>query len=182
MHLDESARNDRARQGAEYYHSQLSPFVSVVSTLLDSEIDNKETAMNIKEKGKALIELLAVKVACLDAVIKHGYSVQTVQKAKTDQIVNNRTTNRGNKRSAKMKQSDNINDALADTLRRWRAMKSKDEKIPAYMVLQQKALPSIASNMPRTPKELKNQLGVGTKTLEKYGNEILEIVSDFLNY
>ena len=44
------------------------------------------------------------------------------------------------------------------------------------MILQQKALQAIATNAPRTPAELKRQLGVGPKTIEKYGNEILELV------
>ena len=192
IRLDEAAQNGRALQGADYFCAQLSPLASHLPALIGVDIDNKETAKGVKEAGDALQEALGVKIACLEAVKKQGYSVQTVQKAKTDQMLQGekpsaRTAGgspRGRRATpAKLSAPDAplsaADDALADHLRQWRAMKAKEEGIPAYMVLQQKALQAIAANKPRTPAELKRQLGVGPKTVEKYGNEILEIVAEF---
>ena len=74
-----------------------------------------------------------------------------------------------------------MNKDLAAALRNWRALKAEELEVPVYVVLQQKALHSIATNMPCTVAELKQQLGVGEKTVERYGAEILEIVNDYAN-
>ncbi len=180
MRLDEAAQNERARQGAEYYLSQLALFNAHLPSLLEVEIDNKETAKSVAEGGNELAEALKVKVACLRSVKEKGYSVQTVQKAKVEALINGEKKSSKKSKEVKQSGSDDINNVLATLLRQWRAAKAKEEGVPAYTILQQKALQSIATNMPRTPQELKKQLGVGPKTIEKYGDEILSIVTDFL--
>ena len=182
MRLDEAGQNERALKGAEYFDSQLQSFRSAVAALLDVEIDNKETDKHVKENGEALMEALGVKLACLEAVKKHGYSVAVVQKAKVDQLLGNgKTKEKRQRKGAEAKQSvtSEPDDSLVEHLRRWRALKAKEEGLPAYMILQQKALQSIAANKPRTPADLKRQPGVGAKTVEKYGGEILDIVMEF---
>ena len=87
MRLNEQQQNERAQQGAEYYLSQLSPFNSLLSSLLEVEIDNKETRKNVDQSGKDLTEALKVKIACLHTVKEKGYSVQGVQKAKVEVMI-----------------------------------------------------------------------------------------------
>lgn len=183
MRLDERQQDQRALKGAEYYHSQLSPLTAAFKALLDVEIDNKETAKAVREGGDALIEALGVKLACFEAVKEHGYSVQTVQQAKAKQLLGE-TAGSGKRKSKSRNRSedkasgsaDNANEELFQILRQWRSAKAREEGLPPYTILQQKALHAIATNIPRTPAELKRQLGVGPKTLEKYGNEILELI------
>jgi superfamily II DNA helicase RecQ len=186
MRLEEAAQNERARKGAGYYLGQLALLNAQLPALLEVEIDNKEVSKSVDEIGKELTEALRVKVACLRTVKEKGYSVQAVQKAKVDAMMKEdsgkRKVESGKRRAesgAKQRGERELNAehlTLHTTLRQWRAAKAKEEGVAPYMILQQKALQSIASNAPRTPAELKRQLGVGPKTLEKYGNEILEII------
>ncbi len=186
MRLEEEQQNERARKGSEYYLGQLALLNAQLPALLEVEIDNKEVSKSVDETGKELTEALRVKVACLRTVKEKGYSVQAVQKAKVDAMMKEdsgkRKVESGKRRAesgAKQRGERELNAehlTLHTTLRQWRAAKAKEEGVAPYMILQQKALQSIASNAPRTPAELKRQLGVGPKTLEKYGNEILEIV------
>lgn len=191
IRLDESAQNERALKGADYFFIQLSSFFAHLPSLIEVEIDNKETAKHVKENGRELLELLETKMACLDAVKRNGYCVQTVLKAKVERIIHGEKSNEKKFREETSKvelkgmyktqeRPGDVDESLAEHLRSWRALKAKEEKLPVYMVLQQKALQSIASNKPQTPQALKRQLGVGPKTVEKYGNEILEIVAEFL--
>jgi superfamily II DNA helicase RecQ len=181
MRLDEQQQNDRARKGAEYYLAQLALFNSQLPALLDVEIDNKETKKNVEESGKELSGALKVKTSCLRTVKEKGYSVQAVQKAKVDAMMDSEKKSTKSSKPAKLSGSEDINTDLATLLRQWRAAKAKEEGLPIYMVLQQKALQSIATNAPRTPAELKRQLGVGPKTVEKYGIELLSIVAEYLD-
>lgn len=179
MRLDVESQNKRASQGAKYYEEQLSKLDKQLTDIFDIEIDNKETFKAIKEISDQLAEIMSIKLACLQAVIKEGYSVAAVQHAKVEQLMAGETkTTR--KKGRKQSGNEDINTDLASLLRSWRASKAKEESLPPYMVLQQKALQSIATNMPQTPSQLKRQLGVGNKTVEKYGKEILDIVMDFL--
>lgn len=185
MRLDETAQNARARQGAEYYLTQLALFNAHLPVLLEIEIDNKETAKTVADAGKELAEALTVKVACLRAVKEQGYSVQTVQQAKAKATLGGQQSADSGKRRSKVEEkasgsADDANTNLAKMLRQWRAAKAREESAPAYNILQQKALLAIATNMPRTPQELKKQLGVGPKTVEKYGKELLDLVADYL--
>ena len=66
-------------------------------------------------------------------------------------------------------------------MRNWRTMKAEDIGVPVYVILQQKALHAIATNTPQTIAELKQQIGVGEKTVERYGDEIIDIVKDYSN-
>lgn len=180
IRLDESCQNERADKGAEYYLSQLSPFLAVVKVLLDVDIDNKETAKSLEEAGKQLTEALNIKIACLEAVKKKGFNVLAVQHAKIGFLVE-KDDKKGHTKAAKKRGSEKISNDLFTALRNWRAMKAKDEEVPVYMVLQQKALHAIATNKPVNIAELKQQLGVGEKTVERYGAEILDIVKDYLD-
>ena len=179
MRLNVESQNKRACQGAKYYEELLSKLDKQLTDIFDIEIDNKETFKAIKEISDQLAEIMSIKLACLQAVIKEGYSVAAVQHAKVEQLMAGETkTTR--KKGRKQSGNEDINTDLASLLRSWRASKAKEESLPPYMVLQQKALQSIATNMPQTPSQLKRQLGVGNKTVEKYGKEILDIVMDFL--
>lgn len=186
MRLDEAAQNERALKGAEYYLSQLALFNAHLPGFLEVEIDNKETAKAVAEAGSELAEALKVKVACLRSVKEKGYSVQAVQQTKAKQLLDSNAENNNKRRSKKKseaKATGSVEDADADfakILRQWRAAKAREEGIAPYLVLQQKALHAIATNLPRTPQELKRQLGVGPKTIEKYGDELLSLVNEWL--
>ncbi len=180
MRLDEQQQNERARKGAEYYLSQLALFNAHLPAFLEVEIDNKETSKSVEEAGKELTEALKVKIACLRTVKEKGYDLPNLQKAKVDAMLNGeKSEKRKTKRETKQRGERELNTdhlTLHTALRQWRAAKAREEGVASYVVLQQKALQSIATNAPRTPAELKRQLGVGPKTLEKYGNEILELI------
>ena len=193
MQLDEAAQNERAAKGADYYRTQLQAARYAYAALLDVEIDNKEVAQAVREAGEQLTESLGLKLACLDAVLQHGYSVATVQKAKADYMIGDVEEEKGKGRKKREKKERPAKEPkaaktgtpkephpdLITLLRQWRAAKAKEEGIATYMVLQQKAVLAIAAAMPRTPAELMQLNGIGDKTVEKYGKELLDLVADF---
>ncbi len=73
-----------------------------------------------------------------------------------------------------------LNPGLADALIAWRKEKYTGLHIPAYMVLQQKTLLQIADLAPRSREELMQADGFGKGKWEKYGEEILRVIDDFL--
>jgi DNA helicase-2/ATP-dependent DNA helicase PcrA len=61
-------------------------------------------------------------------------------------------------------------------LREWRSTVAKKEGVPAYVVLTDKDLVGIASELPRTLSELAGCRGIGPLRLERWGDEILAVL------
>ena len=70
-------------------------------------------------------------------------------------------------------------DDLYQALKNWRKEKAVSEHLPAYCILGNKALEQIAVNRPLTSEQLKGLKGVGKKTMEKYSDDILELVERY---
>ncbi len=187
LHLDEAAQNLRAQQGAEYYLSQLTTFRPLLSTLLEVDIDNKETAKGVSEAGKQLSETLEAKLACLEAVKEHGYSLQTIQ-----DVRNNEGEKRKAKKGERKKKDEEKRDKqktgpdetstqmpdLITLIKQWRTDKSKELNLPPYMVLQQKALLAIVDEKPLSLNELEQLPGIGPATVKRYGAELVGLVAE----
>jgi superfamily II DNA helicase RecQ len=57
--------------------------------------------------------------------------------------------------------------------------KAKEQGVAHFQILHQRVLIQIAVSLPDNRKELKKIKGVGKKTLEKYGEQLLEMVTAY---
>lgn len=94
----------------------------------------------------------------------------------------NRKTTVAPQRSAKQRASAEPlppmtpeSDALAAKLREWRAAEAKKLRVPAYIVLHDRALNAVAQARPTTPNQLLAIDGIGPAKVEKFGEAILDI-------
>lgn len=67
---------------------------------------------------------------------------------------------------------------LFERLRAWRVARAAEEKVPAYVVFTDLTLQAIAEVRPGTPAALLKISGVGPSKIDKYGDEVLELVSE----
>ena len=65
---------------------------------------------------------------------------------------------------------------LFDRLREWRRLRAKTDEVAAFMVFSNRTLEEVAEHRPQTPAALLEINGIGPEKLEKYGEELLEIV------
>ena len=68
-------------------------------------------------------------------------------------------------------------DALFAELKAWRSAVARSNGVPAYLVFQDRHLQLIAGRRPQTLSELAACPGVGPAKLERYGDEVLEVVA-----
>ncbi len=73
--------------------------------------------------------------------------------------------------------TDPVDDALFSELKAWRSKVARDNGVPAYLVFHDRHLQVIAGRRPRTLRELAACPGVGPAKLERYGDELLELVT-----
>jgi ATP-dependent DNA helicase RecQ len=68
-------------------------------------------------------------------------------------------------------------ESLVERLRHWRRTRSQADGVPAYVVLHDATLRELASNRPTTIGELAAVKGLGPAKLERYGDDILQVVA-----
>lgn len=68
------------------------------------------------------------------------------------------------------------NDKLADQLRSWRRQKAKELSFPPYIIFADSTLKELATQQPSNFEELEDISGIGKHKIEKYGQDILNII------
>lgn len=66
---------------------------------------------------------------------------------------------------------------LFETLRAWRTARARAEAVPPYVILTNDQLAEIARGRPRTLKALGDVQGLGESRLQRFGEEVLEVIS-----
>jgi DNA helicase-2/ATP-dependent DNA helicase PcrA len=69
-------------------------------------------------------------------------------------------------------------DALA-ALKAWRKERARADGVPAYVVFHDRTLEEIAGRLPRSLVELQSVSGVGPAKLERYGADVVGVLSPF---
>jgi len=72
-----------------------------------------------------------------------------------------------------------LDPVLFGKLKNWRKEKAYKEKIKPYIIFSDTSLISICNSKPKTLDELLEIKGVGTKKIENYGHEILELINRY---
>ncbi|MDG3008722.1 ATP-dependent DNA helicase UvrD2 [Rhodococcus sp. D2-41] len=70
----------------------------------------------------------------------------------------------------------NLDAALFDALKMWRSEKSKELKVPAFVVFTDATLTAIAEQLPTDEAALVAIPGIGAAKLERFGSEVLAVV------
>jgi ATP-dependent DNA helicase RecQ len=67
---------------------------------------------------------------------------------------------------------------LLGRLKAWRLQQSREQGVPAYVVLHDSTLADIAKRRPRDVATLATVPGIGTRKLERYGAGLLAVLGD----
>lgn len=70
---------------------------------------------------------------------------------------------------------------LWQALRQWRLQKAKADAVPAYVICGDKTLRDIVQKLPENHADLRDIYGMGQAKIEKLGDEILDIVANFVS-
>jgi ATP-dependent DNA helicase RecQ len=70
-----------------------------------------------------------------------------------------------------------VDPALFEALRAWRAGQAKTQGVPAYVILHDKTLHELAAHRPASPAALLDVPGIGAAKAERYGAELLELLA-----
>ena len=172
--------------GAEYFASQLNPLIELTYEAL-LETDNKETLKRHKELYNELRTELLNKSSLLNIIHKNGFTTSIYLRHKTILLLNdlksdkikNKREKQPNIKHTRLTTADNIHPELFARLLKWRNLKAKELGLPAYTILQQKALLGISNILPSDSMQLASIAYIGQRSIDKYGTEILYLVDEY---
>ena len=179
---DDGYLNERLTKAAGYFHPQIDELRSFCTKLATFEVDNKEVAKKIKEALDEMLTSLEISCNAMELILKGGFSHEEYNRLKTDCLLEDRSKTRA-RRLKKLVRTDDepgvINEKLREKLQEWRTAQFKKENVPAYRIMHQSTLMTIASVIPQTKSELMRIKGFGEESFRKYGEDILAITSGF---
>lgn len=178
---DDSFLRERVRKAAGYFLPVLEDAREFSLACSVLEIDNKETGTRAKEAAEQLQICLDIKCRGIGSVAGSGeFVVADYNRIRTESNLEDRKFTKKAARVRKLEgTAGTVNEELRERLQQWRAERFKQDNVPAYMIMHQSTLLSIASLIPQTKKELLAIKGFGEASFKKYGEEILAITSEF---
>ena len=178
----------RLMQGATYFAQELLPFVELAQGL-SLPTDNKTLKKRVDETIDKFRHAVSLKHSLLEHVREHGFQTGDYLKRKAIlalEAEEDETSAPAKKSAKKSKEAklevpeDILYPNLYKHITTWRGKKAKEAGLPAYCILQQKAVLGIVNLLPDTPKALHRIPYLGKVSIEKYGDELLDIICRYM--
>ena len=142
---------------------------------LHVETDNIELRKKIGNVLNNLKKEIAVKAAGIKCCEK-GFTPSNFLRAVSAAEIDFTPEKEKKRQSPDYTESDVAHPELFQTLRDWRSSKAREEEVAHFQVLHQRVLIQIVIFLPDNTADLKKINGVGKKTIEKYGEELVAYV------
>ena len=128
--------------------------------------------------------LTGLEITCcsLEMISSGKFTLRDYYKTRTECLLEDRNKARARRLKKIVKDANEpgvVNEKLRERLQEWRTARFKKDNIPAYMIMHQSTLMTIASTVPKTKSELMRVKGFGEESFKKYGEEILAITAEF---
>lgn len=180
---NDKSLQDRINSASKYFSDMLRPLSDLLDNT-DITSDNKEIRKRIETAFDEISDSVRIKSALMSHVLEKGFHVQDFLRKRAVLSMDDTSSSNGKKQNKPEKKATNEsmdieNMELYRDLVDWRKKEAAQQGVPAYTVLQQKAIIGISNNLPENERELLRIKCIGKKTLEKYGTAILKIVRKY---
>jgi DNA-binding CsgD family transcriptional regulator len=175
---------ERIQKAAVYFAEKTN---LIFQDLLDNSIietDNKEVRKRVNDVLGFFQTEVRLKRQTLE-VCKAGFKVPAYMDAKSKSLIEEEEPKqKKKKKTSKDPQAkivvpkDILHPELYEQLRSWRYRQAQEQNVPAYVVLSQMALMGITNLLPLDSTQLLQIPGIGKTTLDRYGEDMLQIVQE----
>jgi hypothetical protein len=167
---------ERLKKASSYYFDRLEKEMDLPLTESSCETDNAAVKKALKDRMDKVELLLSVKKACFASCI-NGFTLEKYLPVRAKAFIQP-------KPSKRKKESADIPSKIAhpDLLKlilKWREETAVRENLQPVHVVTYKVMVQIANALPLNARQLKELRGVGKKTMEHYGEVILQMVMDY---
>ncbi|MFR9524280.1 MAG: AAA family ATPase [Rikenellaceae bacterium] len=170
---------ERLAKASSYFSGQLTPIWEATEESTKIRTDISDVQKRLKVLTTEACEAMAVKRCGLE-LCANGFTAEEYLKRKFAVITLGEGVKVKTKSKNKTISSDIVNPELYEALAAWRYDESITIEKPAYTVLTNKTLLEIQATCPTSIDQLKEVNGIGPAKLKQYGDQILEIVAQYI--
>ncbi len=175
---DNSALQTRIKKGCVYFLNILNDEIIPTLDLVQFETDNKLVKKSLTRAANQIQEQVEVKLASLNSG-KEGFSTVKFLEARAKASLGKEIVSTSAKLETNIAPADIAFPELFNKLKSWRAELAREQGLPHYIIFSQKAMAGLAHYLPASSSDLKKIKGIGKRTIEKYGEDILNIILAF---
>ena len=179
---DDIYLKERLTKATGYFLPMIRTVRDAVMDIIGLEIDNKETKKKVNDVLEELLTEVDIIFNSLENFERGEFGIDTVCRVRTECHLQDRNLARRRKLRKVTRAADEpgiVNEELRDRLQQWRSDRFKADNVPAYTIMHQSTLIQIATLIPSTRQELLAIKGFGEASFRKYGEQILEICSEY---
>ena len=174
------ALQERIKKASAWFAEKTDQHICKVLQNMDIETDNKAIRKVLKESFENLYQEAFIKTACFKAFMVDGFTVKNYLGAKAKATIEKIQLKPEPKPKTVSLLGGKSETGLLQEIKTWRAAMADKEDLPIYMVLPQKTMYDLAELLPVTMKELKAIGGFGKKKVQKYGDDLIRIIRNYL--
>ncbi|WP_431111211.1 helix-turn-helix domain-containing protein [Winogradskyella poriferorum] len=168
---------ERFTKGVVYFIDITKSSIQKELQSLSFSTDNKALEKDITKQLDTLEELLATKLLYFEG-LKNGFNTTSFLKLRSDAVF---LTKQQPKKQRKTVIEGTQNVKLFELLKALRHNIALREDVAHYQVFTQKSLYAMCELLPTTSQELKAVHGMGKTRVKKYGAEIIEVITEYIN-
>jgi hypothetical protein len=169
---------ERLKKAGEFFSVKLDAALKVILAGFKVETDNKTVRKSVTEALERIRKEGVVKLACLNAV-RSGFEIGKYLDSKAKSAVDIPAVKSHSEKSMDDTSGIIEHPALFSRLKEWRNIKAREADLPHYMILPQKTMVTLVNFMPQSMRALKLVKGMGAKKSEKFGDELLHIITSY---
>jgi hypothetical protein len=169
---------ERVGKASPWFQDRFSVVFHDLLHRVDVETDNLEVGKQIGQALDLLKQEIGVKFAGIKSC-ENGFSSSRYLRSVSTEGTEISLEKEKKDRTLDFSESDIAHPELFQGLKDWRARKARENNLKHFQILHQRILIQIAVSLPATMADLKKIKGVGGKTAQKYGEELVAMVADY---
>ncbi|MBT8246060.1 MAG: helix-turn-helix domain-containing protein [Winogradskyella sp.] len=172
---ENGAIQERFKKAIDYYNQNLTSSIIEPFKKIGFRTDNKTIEKDLVKHFYTIEELIAAK-SLFFSKLKNGFNVSIFLEARARALF---LTKEKPKKSRKTISDGITNLELFELLRELRNEIAQEKDLIHYQIFTQKALYEMCETLPTNKNELLEVNGFGKTRVEKYGNQIIQIIRDY---
>jgi len=172
------ALQERLKKAAAYFSDKLEAGLKDILNGFPFETDNKTVRKSVNEALEKIRKEGVTLLACLNTA-RSGFEIGKYLEARAKSAIELRPVTSRSVNSVEDTSGVASHPALLKRLREWRNRKAGESDLPHYMILPQRTIVNLVNFLPQSLLALKQIKGMGAKKTEKYGEELLELITSF---
>jgi len=170
----DEAIQDRIKKAIAYFLEQTQEKMGKPFADFNFTTENKQLDKDFSKHTQKIDELLSQKLFVLKG-LANGFQIKEYLSLRAEAVLQDQPKKKKKKDLGKLLKHGNLFEALRDL----RASFAFEEDIPHFQVFTQESLYELCDKLPATHQQLKKINGIGKVRLQKYGDEIIEIIQAY---